>query len=716
MVTQEEKSVGSIELEIEGLCCTECSLGVQNALKKASGVRNTDLFLSAEKVRVTYDPRQTRPEVIVDILEQSGYRVKKKKPLEDQEQPRAKSRDLAGTVRVLFIGAVAGFALVEIFGERLGLFALESIPTPILLAAIVLGGYPIFKSGILGLKAKRVNIDTVMMVGIIAPAAIGDFVTSMLIAFFITIAHYLENFTVARSREAVKELIKLSPKTARVLKGPAEVEVGIEELQPGDMVIVRPGEKIPVDGIVVSGHSVVDQAPITGESMPVEKSVGDHVFAATLNQAGMMKIEARKVGKDATFGKIIKLVEEAEASKAKVQKFADRFSTYFLPLVIAVAIVTYLVSGNILFSVAVIVAACPCAVGLATPLSVVASVGASAKRGLLIKGGLYLENLAKVNAIVIDKTGTLTQGLPAVTDVVPLDALDEEEVIGLAASIEKYSEHPLASAILRKANDLGIAIEEPDSFEVAVGRGVVSMVRSKSYLLGNQKLMQEAGIRMGPEIVSAVERLESEGKTVLYLCAEKQKPIALIAVADTLREEVPRAIRELQGLGIKKIVLLTGDNERVASAVASSLGLSEYRANLQPEDKLATVSELQSQGYKVLMVGDGINDAPALAQADVSVAMSGGTDVAIETATVALMRDDWNGLPLAIRVGRRTYRTIKQNMILGVLWNVVTMGLASVGILTPILAAAAQSVPDGLVSVNSSRLLRISEKSAAEHS
>ncbi|MDG7016586.1 MAG: cation-translocating P-type ATPase, partial [Nitrososphaerota archaeon] len=341
-MVSEGKSAQSIELEVDGLCCTECSVDVERTLKTAKGVRSVELFLSTEKVRVTYDPTQTQPETIVKTLEQSGQKVKEKKPLDDQAQLKTKSVDLAGKVRVLFLVAIAGFALAEILGERLGLLSLGAIPVPILLVAILLGGYPIFRSGILALGAKKVNIDTVMTVGIIAPAVIGDFVASMLIAFFMTVAHFLEKFTLARSRQAVKELIRLSPKTARVLRGRDAVQVGIEDLRYGDVVVVRPGEKIPVDGKVVSGHSVVDQSPITGESMPVEKKAQDHVFAATFNQAGVLKVETEKIGKDTTFGKITKLVEEAEASKAEVQKFADRFSTYFLPVVIATAIVTFL--------------------------------------------------------------------------------------------------------------------------------------------------------------------------------------------------------------------------------------------------------------------------------------------------------------------------------------------------------------------------------------
>lgn len=708
---EREKQSAIAELQIEDICCVECSVNVKKALEEREGVRSVEIFITAEKARIAYDPEKLNSGQLIDAVRRLGYRAELITPVQDSgslEHGKG-GMELLSNARVVFLGIVTAIVLVEIFGEHLGLLrsTIEAVPVPVLLAAILVGGYPVFRRAFLGLRERRINIDMMMAVAIIAAAAVGEFVSSMLIAFFMTIAHYVENLTVGRSRKAVQDLIKISPKTAVVLRNGYEAEVQIDQIKPDEVVIVHPGEKVPVDGRVIAGQSVVDQSAITGESIPVEKKAGDVVYAATLNQVGMLKVTVERVGRDTTFGKIVNLVEEAEGSKANVQKFADRFTTYFLPITIAVAGLTYLMSDSLIFAIAVLVAACPCGVGLATPLSVVASVGASAKKGLLTKGGLYLENLAKVNMVVVDKTGTLTRGSPEVTDIIPFGGLGEGEILGLSATIERYSEHPLASAILRRATEAGVKVEEePSNFEVRLGRGLVSIVRGQNYLLGNQELLEDKGIQVSSEILAQVKRLESEGKTVLYFFNAKE-PLALIAVADTLREDVSEAIEELKSLGIRRLLLLTGDNERVAAAIAKNVGITEFRANLKPEDKIDEVRSLQSKGYKVLMIGDGINDAPALAQADVGIAMGKtGTDVAIEAAHVTLMRDDWHLVPMAIRTGRRTYRTIKQNIAMGIAWNVFAMGLASVGILAPALAAASQAMPDVLVSVNSSRLLR----------
>ncbi|MBI5747842.1 MAG: cation-translocating P-type ATPase, partial [Nitrospinae bacterium] len=572
-----------------------------------------------------------------------------------------------------------------------------------------------------------------MSIGIIGAAAIGEFKSSMLIVFFMSIAHYLEEFTVTRSRQAIKELIKLAPKTARIKLAVSpstslrinsanlserEIEVETKELKAGDIVVVRPGEKIPVDGVILTGSSSVDQSAITGESIPVEKGIGNDVFAATLNRSGYLEIKTAKVGEDTTLGKIIKLVEEAEAHKAPVQKFADRFTTYFLPSSLSFALITYLISGKAIYAIAVLIAACPCAVGLATPLSVIASVGSSAKKGLLIKGGLYLEALAKVDCVVMDKTGTLTFGKPQVTDIIEIrsqkPALEgfnqgsevrRKEILRLAASVERHSEHAIASAIIEKAEKEGISIPEPKDFKYIIGRGITGRVDGKDIILGNQRLFEEKGIIISSHERKEAQKLEDEGKTILFVAVDSTIA-GIIAVADVLRDEVPLSVEELKKMGVKRLILLTGDNERIASAIAKKLGISEHRANLLPEDKIKVVKELQAEGYKVCMIGDGVNDAPALAQSDVGIAMGvAGTDVAIEASHVALMRDDWSKVPHAIMVGRNTYKIIRQGIALSMIWNVTTMGLASVGILSPVMAAALEELPTIAVAANASRLL-----------
>jgi len=621
-------------------------------------------------------------------------------------QKRAKSR-LADIFRLVFISAVAFVAIIGIVAERLGLLeaVVEIIPAPVALAAMLLGGYPVFRGAYNGLKAKLINADLLMSLGIIGAAAIGEFVASALIAFFINIAHFIERFTVKKSREAIKELVKLAPKTAHVKRDEQEIDIKVEELTLGDIVIVKPGENMPADGIVIAGLSSVNQASVTGESIPVQKKSGDKVFAGTINEHGVLQVKVVKVGEDTTLGKIITLVEEAIASKSRLQIFADRFATYFLPIVIVAVVLTYLVSRNLIYSIAVLVVACPCSVALATPLAVVASAGNAAKRGLLIKGGLYLEALAKVDVVAVDKTGTLTIGKPKVTDIITFSE-NEEKIIQLAAAVEKYSEHPLATAILEEAKARNICVTDPEKFMVTPGKGITGEVQHQRILLGNRQLIEEKEIKLPVEALRKIEELESQGKTVLLL-AQESHVTGLIAVADIVRKEAPKSIQKLEELGIKRFILLTGDNERTAVAVAKQLGISEYKANMLPEDKIEYLKTLQAQRLRVAMIGDGVNDAPALAQADVGIAMGAiGTDVAIEAAHVVLMQDNWEQIPEAIRIGRRAYNTIKQNITFGILFDLIGMSLASIGIIGPVLGSALESLTDIFVFLNSAKLLR----------
>lgn len=632
------------------------------------------------------------------------------------EKVQKKSR--IDTLRFAFITGVGIAALAGIGLKYLGLLSkgIELIPLPITILAILYGGYPIFKKALLGIINKRINVNLMMSTGIIGAAAIGEFTSSMLIVFFMNLASYLEEFTLTRSMQAIKELIKLAPTTAIIKADEKETEVGIEGLRAGNLVVVRPGGKIPVDGIVAKGSSLVNQAAITGESIPVEKSVGDEVFSGTLNENGYLEIKTTRVGKDTALGKIIKLVEEAESHKAPVQKFADRFTTYFLPFAVSFALITYLASGKAIYAIAVLIAACPCAVGLATPLSVIASVGSSARRGLLIKGGLYLETLAKVDCIVMDKTGTVTFGKPEVTDIIEIrsqeSGVQREEILKLAASIEKHSEHSIASAIIERAKKEGLQIPEPEGFEYIIGKGITGTVGDKNIILGNKKLLKEKGIALPKDVMAKAQELEEEGKTLLFLAVKPSTSslqfviVGLIAVADIIRDEASKAIEDLKKNGIKRLILLTGDNEKAAFSIAKKLNIQEYKANLLPQDKIEIVKKLQFEGYKVCMIGDGINDAPALAQSDVGIAMgAAGTDAAIEASHVALMRDDWGQVPHAITVGRSTYKVIRQGIALSIAWDIITMSLASVGILSPVMAAALEELPTLVVAANAGRLL-----------
>lgn len=698
----------TLELHVEGLGCTECAVAVEKALAHRAGVEDIKIMSAAGKVHIRYDAERVRPAALADAVSALGYKTTYSQEGVATPALETKRLPLGAAISFGFVALVAVIILAEIGAESLGLFerAQARVPLPVLLAAILIGGYPIFRRAFLGLRSRQINVDTMMSVGILGAAAIGQFTAAALIVFFMNLAHWLEAFTIGKSRKAIQELIRLAPKTAHIKFDGRELEVPVERLAPGDVVAIRPGEQIPADGVVAAGQSAVNQSSITGESLPVEKRPGDTVFAATLNERGYLEVRVTRVGADTTFGKIVKLMEEAEAVKAPVQKFADRFTTYFLPTAIAVAGLTYFISGEATYAIAVLVAACPCAVGLATPLSVVASVGSGARRGLLVKGGLYLERLARVDCVVMDKTGTVTFGKLQVTDIVALNERSATELLALAAAVERLSEHPLASAILSRAQAEGIAVPEVEGFEYAVGKGIGARVAGRAVLLGNARFLDERDVSVPTEAGSRIEAFERDGKTVLLLAVDRRLE-GLIAVADVVRAEIPEAVAALKRLGIKRLLLLTGDNGHVAAAVAAQIGVSEHRASLLPEDKIAIVRELQHAGYTVAMVGDGVNDAPALAQADVGIAMGvAGSDVALEAAHVALMRDDWREIPEAIRTGRRTYRTIRQNIALGITWDVITMGLASVGILSPVMAAATEVVPDVLVSLNSARLLK----------
>lgn len=697
----------TLELLIEGMDCADEVEQIEKALYKLQGIIEVKPSIAAEKVTVSYDPDALTPAVIKKAVERAGFRMKQAGEGRDEQRT-----NLPNLVTGAFIGVVAVAVLGGIVAERLGVLerVVGRVPAWLMILAVLVGGFPIFRKVFLALRAKTVTSHALMSLGILGALAIRDYPAAALIVFFMRLADFLDTFTTSKSRQAIKRLIQLSPETARVERNGEEVEVEIDDVKPGDIVLVKPGERIPVDGTVISGRSSVNQASITGESIPIEKAEGDEVFAATINERGILRIRVERIGADTTFGRIIKLVAEAESAKSPVQKFADRVTAYYIPIVLVLAGLTYLIGGGLVATVAVVVVACSCAIAMATPVAVLASVGSAARRGILVKGGLALEALAKVDTVVMDKTGTITFGKPTVTDVLGVNGLPEDEILRIAASIERYSEHPLASAIIERAGRKALATEPPEHFGTVPGEGIVASWNGREVLVGNRKLMETRGVAFPGGMLEQAAALEQQGKTTLFL-SEASTPIGLIAVADTLREEVPLALSQLKDLGIKSLLLLTGDNRRVASALAEKLGV-EYEAELLPEQKIERVKNLQASGHRVAMVGDGINDAPALAQADVGIAMgAAGTDVALEAAHVALMRDDWRLVPEAIRTGRRTFATIQQNLGFALLYNIMGIALAAIGWLPPVLAAAAQSLPDVAIMLNSSRLLRVAKNS-----
>ncbi len=689
----------TVELPIVGMDCAECASSVQYALTAVPGVHTATVLLSAEKAVVTRDPTLATLPILRAAVEDAGYRVHMEDLVTTPGMPNG--IDFSRQALSLF-GLVFGAVLfVVVIGEGLGLFEAitELVPAWLGLLLVTLAGWPIFRNVIRATMRGQVISHTLMSVGALAALAIGEWATATVVVFFMRIGEYAERFTSERARQALKNLTAMTPQRALVERDNAETELPISMVRPGDIVVVRPGKQIPVDGEVLSGHATVNQAAITGESMPVDVGPGSNVFAATIAQLGSLRILTTRVGPDSTFGKVIKLVEEAETHRAEVQRIADKFSAYYLPVVTVVATLTYFFSRNPLTTTAVLVVACSCSFALATPIAMLASIGAAAKRGLLIKGGKYLEVLAKADVLLVDKTGTLTEGRPQITNIVALDGYTEEGLLILAASAERYSEHPLAEAIRSAASRRGLMLQPNEEFVAIPGKGVRARVSGQQIAVGSLRMLGISSSR------SEVQALEAQGKTILAV-HQNDKLIGLLAAADTPRAELSSALAAVRELGIKKVVVLTGDNERTAAAIAHDLGV-DYHAQLLPEDKIAIVRDYQRLGHTVVMVGDGVNDAPALAQADVGIAMGvAGTDIAIEAAHVTLMRDDWRLVPEVLQIAQHTMKVVKTNIGFTVVYNLVGLSLAAFGFLPPILAAAAQSLPDLGILANSSRLLR----------
>ncbi len=695
----------TMEVPIQGMDCPECTQHVRHAISALPGVESVDVSLTAEKAVVRLDPSRVDVSAIRKAVEGAGYAVPALATgALGPSGMSLRSPSLGGFTRsvLALFGIVFGLVLfIAVVGEWFGFFdaVTRRVPWPIGAAIVLIAGYPVFRKALTAAFRGRITAHALMSFGALAALAIGQWVTAAVVVLFMRIGDHVERFTADRARRAVRDLSTLAPRTARVERDGTEKEVPIGEVRVGETVIVRPGEQIPVDGEVIGGQATVDQAAITGESMPVDAGPGARVFAATLARLGNLRVRVTYVGPDTTFGRVIKLVEHAEAHRADVQRVADRFSGYYLPVVVGIAALTFLLRHNLLAAVAVLVVACSCSFALATPIAMLASVGAGARRGLLIKGGKYLESLVRADVLLIDKTGTLTLGRPQVVDVLALNGVSDLEVVTLAASAERYSEHPLAEAVRAAARERGLPLEEPEQFEALPGRGVRARVHGAVIAVGSRRMVPAAAS------MKEVAALEAQGKTLLYV-ARDGVPIGAIAAADTLRSEVPAALDAVRALGIRTIELLTGDNERTAAALAGRLGLP-YRAALLPEDKIAIVRDYQARGHTVVMVGDGVNDAPALAQADVGIAMgAAGADVAIEAAHVTLMRDDWMLVPEVLRIARRTMRVVALNIGFTTVYNLVGLSLAALGFLPPILAAAAQSLPDLGILANSSRLLR----------
>lgn len=571
---------------------------------------------------------------------------------------------------------------------------------------VIISGVPILKGAAIGLITRGdIKAGVLVSMALIAAVAIGEYFAAGEVAFIMMIGELLENRTVTKAKAGIKELLSVVPPTARIRRDGREVQVPIEEVEVGDLVLVKPGEYIPMDGEVVSGQSSVCQAAITGESIPIDKLPGDQVFIGSLNQLGAIEVKATKVGEDTTLAKVVKLVEEAENSKAPVIRTADRWATWMVPMALLIAVLVYVFTGDLIRAVTILIVFCPCALCLATPTAMMAGIGNAAKKGILVKSGAAMELSGKVNAFIFDKTGTLTTGKPEVTEIRSFSHISEREMLLAAASAEKFSEHPLAQAIIRKALYDGLTIPDPDSFQVRLGHGVEALNRGSIILVGNRKLMELEFISLSHEVEEFIQKAEEKGQTSMLVAVDRVLA-GVVLVADPVKEESSIAVKSLQANGIREIWMLTGDNPGTAAAIAAKINISNYLAEQLPEHKGDAVKKLKNQGYLVAMVGDGINDAPALALADIGIAMgAAGTDIAVKTADIALMSDDISKIPQLINLSRHVLRTININIMASMLINLVAIALASLGIMGPITGALVHNAGSVLVVANSGRLI-----------
>jgi Cd2+/Zn2+-exporting ATPase len=665
-----------IHLPIEGMDCSDCALVLEHAVGRLDGVLTVSVNYAGQNMRVEFDSQKANRASIERRVRSLGYTV-----------PAEGLRSWLSENRELFFSATAGLLLLVGWagGRFLGLP--EQISLALYIGAYVFGGWDISRHAWHALRERRFDTDLLMVVAALGAAALGEFAEGALLLFLFSLGHALEERVLERARNAIAALADLAPKTALVRGDGAEVETSVEQLQLGDVVIVKPGARLPADGVVIAGRSAINQAPVTGESMPVDKAPGDPVFAGTINGEGALEVEVTRLAKDSTLARVMQMVEDAQAQKSPTQQTIERFERVYVPAVLIGALLVIVVppifgvpiQESFLRSMTLLVAASPCALALGTPAAILAGVAQAARNGVLVKGGVHLEDLGRLKAVAFDKTGTLTYGRPELTDAVTVanGGLEPVGALALAAALETRSGHPLAQAVVRAAQSQGFKLPEVTAVEGITGRGLRGMYNGQPVLLGNATLMTEAGVTISSEAEAQAAAWQSEGKTVMFL-ARSERVVGLLAVADTQRQGVSEIMAQLKRAGIEHTIMLTGDNKRVAVAIAAEAGIGEYRADLMPEDKLTVIQELTTQYGQVGMVGDGVNDAPALANATVGIAMGGaGTDVALETADVALMADDLGKLPFAVGLGRFTRAIITQNLVIA-LGVIVVLIFASV--------------------------------------
>lgn len=733
VIRDEEPQTGKTVLNITGMSCAACSARIEKKLSRMEGVQNAGVNLTTEKATVEYDPNTVGVSDLIHAVESLGYGAEKAEEIsKDREkeirEEEVKSLKYSLTASIILSSPLLLDMIFAMLGLNVPLLHSQYFQLAVATPVQFLIGWRFYRNAYFSLRSGGANMDVLIAMGTSAAYffslynvffeaadASGHkdlyFEAAAVVITLILLGKYLEAVAKGKTSEAIKKLMNLQAKTARVIRDGKETDIPIEEVRIGDRIIVRPGERIPVDGTIVEGTSSIDESMLTGESIPVEKKPGDMCIGATVNKYGTFTFEASRVGKDTVLAQIVKMVEDAQGSKAPIQKIADKVSGVFVPTVIGIAVVTFLawffstgdLNQSIVNAVSVLVIACPCSLGLATPTAIMVGTGLGAENGILIKGGEHLEMAYQVNAVVLDKTGTITKGKPEVTDVVRLGNMEEKEILKFAASAEKRSEHPLGVSIYERGRSKLQTIADPSQFETIPGRGVRAVVEGKSILLGTRKLLKENSIDVAA-VESVLERLESEGKTAMLMTIDEHVEAAF-AVADTLKEHSADAVKELRSMGVD-VYMITGDNRRTAGAIAKQVGIEHVLAEVLPEHKAEEVEKLKESEKVVAMVGDGINDAPALATADLGMAVGTGTDVAMEAADITLMRGDLRTIAAAIRLSRRTMRKIRQNLFWAFFYNAIGIPFAAFGFLNPMIAGAAMAFSSVSVVTNSLSLKR----------
>jgi Zn2+/Cd2+-exporting ATPase len=696
--------VETYKLTVEGMDCQDEVRIIEKKLRSLYGIKNFDIYLATQGVKVTYDPSLISIQQVIKSIAETGLRatpVRKTKPKITWWKEK----------RIIALSICGLFTLVAFLLEKTGLKGILSVSLYSL--AIIIGGYYPARMAFSALKTLTLNIRTLMVTGAVGAVFLGLWEEAAMLVFVYLLGDVLEVYTVNKSRGAIRMLMELAPKEALVKRNGESNILPVEEVKVSDHIIIRPGEKIPLDGKVIKGYSSVDQAPITGESIPVEKKEGDEVFAGTLNQRGTLEVIVTKLSDETTLAKIVHSVEEAQIRKSSYQRFGERFGKYYTPsmfaMAFAIAIIPPFLWGSFSYWVyrglVVLVVSCSCGIALSIPVAVVAAIGNAARHGVLIKGGAYLEIAGKLRAVAFDKTGTITLGKPFITDILPLNNRTEETIVTLAASIENHSEHPLGETLVNEARERELSLHPVDAFESLPGMGAKAKIDTCEYFVGNTRLFSEYSIPVDT-IQDQISGLEEQGKTVILL-GSKEGPLGIIAVSDRVRTEAKKVIQMLKHWGIERTIMLTGDNEGTAAEIAKEVAIDEYYARLLPEDKVETVKKLKEKYHCIAMIGDGINDAPAMAESDIGIAMgAAGTDIAIETSDFVLMSDDLTKIPYVIGMSQRAVKNIYQNIILSLLVIVILVPLAVMGWINLVPGFLINEVGGLLVIANGLRLLR----------